>query len=164
LNLLKAFSIFKKRQASNWKLVLAGNFAGRNKQFMKSLETYKYREDVILAGDLQENELVNIMSSAYALVYPSLWEGSGLAILEAMHSDVPVIASGGSAMQEIAGDAALYVDPSDQTDIAEKMMRLYKDENLRNQLVEKGRNVCRQYNPEQSAALLWQAIVKTVGQ
>jgi glycosyltransferase involved in cell wall biosynthesis len=67
-------------------------------------------------------------------------------------------------MQEIAGDAALYVDPSDQTDIAEKMMRLYKDENLRNQLVEKGRNVCRQYNPEQSAALLWQAIVKTVGQ
>jgi hypothetical protein len=44
------------------------------------------------------------------------------------------------------------------------MMRLYKDENLRNQLVEKGRNVCRQYNPEQSAALLWQAIVKTVGQ
>jgi glycosyltransferase involved in cell wall biosynthesis len=164
LNLLKAFSIFKKRQASNWKLVLAGNFAGRNKQFMKSLETYKYREDVILAGDLQENELVNIMSSAYALVYPSLWEGSGLAILEAMHSDVPVIASGGSAMQEIAGDAALYVDPADQTDIAEKMMRLYKDENLRNQLVEKGRNVCRQYNPEQSAALLWQAIVKTVGQ
>jgi glycosyltransferase involved in cell wall biosynthesis len=162
VDLLKAFSIFKKRQASNWKLVLAGNFAGGNK-FIKSLETYKYREDVILAGNVREKELVNIMGSAYALVYPSLWEGSGLAILEAMRSDVPVIASGGSAMQEMAGEAALYVDPADHADIAEKMMHLYKDENLRTQLVEKGRNVCRQYNLEQSTALLWQAIVKTVG-
>jgi glycosyltransferase involved in cell wall biosynthesis len=143
--------------------VLAGNFAGGNKQFIKSLETYKYREDVILAGNVREKELVNIMGSAYALVYPSLWEGSGLAILEAMRSDVPVIASGGSAMQEMAGEAALYVDPADHADIAEKMMHLYKDENLRTQLVEKGRNVCRQYNLEQSTALLWQAIVKTVG-
>ena len=163
VNLLKAFSIFKKRQASNWKLVLAGNFTGRNKQFIKSLETYRYREDVILAGEVHEKELVNIVGSAYALVYPSLWEGSALAILEAMRSDVPVIVSGGSAMQEIAGEAALYIDPLDHADIADKMMRLYKDENLRNQLVEKGRNVSRLYNLEKSAALLWQAIAKTVG-
>jgi glycosyltransferase involved in cell wall biosynthesis len=162
VNLLKAFSIFKKRQASNWKLVLAGNFAGRNKQFIKGVETYKYREDVILVSDVEEKEAADLLGSTYALIYPSLWEGSGLGILEAMRSGVPVIAASGSAMQEIAGEAALYADPADHADIAEKMMRLYKDENLRNQLIEKGRDVASQYSMEQSATLLWQAIVKTV--
>ena len=63
--------------------------------------------------------------------------------LEAMRCDVPVITSADSSMQEIAGDAALYADANDHTDIADKMMLLYKDENLRNQLIEKGRQVAQ---------------------
>jgi glycosyltransferase involved in cell wall biosynthesis len=161
--LLKAFSIFKKKQASNWKLVLTGMPAGKNRQFIKSMESYKYREDVVMTGWVEETELVKIIGSAYALVYPSLGEGSGIPVLEAMRCHVPVITSGNSAMQEIAKDAALYADPNDHNDIAEKMMRLYKDENLRRQLIEKGKLTGSLYNWDSSAQLFWESIIKATG-
>src|ERR1044071_5154079 len=146
MNLLKAFSIFKKRQQSNWKLVLAGRLAWKYEQFTKSLASYKYRDDVVVTGYLEETELAKLTASAYALVYPSLWEGFGVPVIEAMRSDIPVITSANSSMQEVAGDAALYFDPSDHTDIADKIMLIYKDENLRSRLIEKGKERSAQYN------------------
>jgi glycosyltransferase involved in cell wall biosynthesis len=161
-NLLKAFSIFKKRQTSNWKLVLAGRLAWKYKHFLESLKTYKYHEDVVLTGYLEEEELVKVIGSAYALLYPSLWEGFGVPVLEAMRCHVPVITSENSAMQELARDAALYASPTDHNDIAEKMMLLYKDENLRSQLIQKGKIISDQYNWDKSAELLWDSIMKAV--
>lgn len=161
-NLLKAFSIFKRKQKSNWRLVLARRLAWKNKDFVESLKTYKYREDVILTGYIEEEQLVKIIGSAYALVYPSLWEGFGVPLLEAMHCNVPVITSENFAMQEIAGEAALYVNPADHNDIAEKMMLLYKDENLRSQLIKKGETIAGQYSWDKSADLLWHSIMKAV--
>jgi glycosyltransferase involved in cell wall biosynthesis len=161
-NLLKAFSIFKRKQKSNWKLVLAGRLAWKYKHFVESLKTYKYREDVVLTGYLPEEELTQVMGAAYALVYPSLHEGFGVPVLEAMKSNVAVITSENSAMQEIAKDAALYVNPSDHEDIADKMMMLYKDERLRGQLIQKGIKTGAQYSWDQSAELLWQCIIKTI--
>ena len=117
LNLLKGFSLFKKRLKSNFKLVIAGRLAWKYESFLKDLETYKYRHDVILTGYLPEEELVSLTASAYALVYPSLFEGFGVPVLEAMQSGVPVITSASSAMEEIAGDAALYADVTTPFDI-----------------------------------------------
>ncbi|MEI9944170.1 MAG: glycosyltransferase family 1 protein [Chitinophagaceae bacterium] len=159
-NLLKAFSIFKKRQKSNWKLVLAGRLAWKYDQFVKSLESYKYRNDVVLTGYVEENELVNIIGSAYALIYPSVWEGFGVPVLEAMKCNVPVITSANSSMQEIAGDAALYAQANEHHDIADKMMMIYKDEALRNRLIEKGKQISTQYSWDKTAALLWDCILK----
>lgn len=161
VSLLKAFSIFKKRQQSNWKLVLAGRLAWKNNQFLKSLRTYKYRDDVVLTGYLQEDELVKITGAAYSLVYPSVWEGFGVPVLEAMRCHVPVITSGNSSMEEIAGDAALYASPSDHTDIAGKMMLLYKDESLRASLVEKGRKRTEEFSWDRTAELIWRSVLKT---
>lgn len=160
IHLLKAFSIFKKRQQSDWKLVLAGRLAWKYHHFLESLKTYKYRDDVVLAGYLEEKELVQLAGSAYALVYPSLWEGFGVPVLEAMRCQVPVITSSHSAMQEIAGHAALYADPSSPQDIGDKMMLLYKDESLRDQLIEKGAIQEPQYSWDRTAALLWDSIWK----
>jgi glycosyltransferase involved in cell wall biosynthesis len=161
-NLLKAFSLFKKRQKSSWKLVLAGRLAWKYKQFVEKLKTYKYKEDVVLTGYLQEEELVKVIGSAYGLVYPSVWEGFGVPVLEAMRCKVPVITSENSAMQEIAGEAALYIKPTDHNDIAEKMMLLYKDENLRSELIEKGEHISNQYSWDRSAGILWQCIMKAI--
>jgi glycosyltransferase involved in cell wall biosynthesis len=161
-NLLKAFSIFKKKQKSNWKLVLAGRLAWQYKDFVESLKTYKYREDIVLTGYVEEAELVKIIGAAYGLIYPSLWEGFGVPVLEAMCCNIPVITSEKSAMQEIAKDAALYINPDDHTDIAEKMMLLYKDEKLRSQLILKGKIISSHYSWDRSADLLWQAIMKEV--
>ncbi len=161
INLLKAFSIFKKKQMSSWKLVLTGRLAWKNKDFIKSMETYRYRDDVVMTGYVEEKELVRIIASAYALVYPSLWEGFGVPVLEAMRCQVPVITSKNSAMSEMAGDAALYADPADPVDLGEKMMLMYKDENLRNQLIQKGKKIADQYDWNMAAAMLWQSILKT---
>lgn len=160
INLLKAFSVFKKKQKSNWKLVLAGRLAWKYKSFTESLKSYKHRDDVVLTGYLEE-EVANVIGAAYALVYPSVWEGFGVPVVEAMRCEVPVITSANSSMQEIAKDSALYADPADHNDIAEKMMLMYKDENLRNELIGKGREIVDQYNWDRSAELLWESIVKT---
>ena len=163
MNLLKAFSIFKKKQQSNLKLILAGRLAWKYESFVKDLKTYKYRSDVIMTGYLEEDELIKVVGSAYALVYPSLLEGFGIPVLEAMSCDVPVITSTNSSMQEIAKDAALYADPKDYHDIADKMMLLYKDEALRKELVQKGKRIVSEYSWNRTAELLWQSILKAVG-
>src|SRR6476646_1136226 len=93
-------------------------------QFLESLKTYKYRDDVLITGYVDESQLVRLMGAAYALVYPSAFEGFGVPVLEAMRSEVPVLTSRNSSMQEIAGDAALYFDPTNHQDIAESMMRI----------------------------------------
>src|SRR5258705_5038148 len=87
-HLLKAFSVFKKRQQSGLKLVLAGRLAWKYETFTQNLQSYKYRDDVILTGYLEEEELVKIIGAAYAMIYPSLWEGFGVPVLEAMSCDV----------------------------------------------------------------------------
>jgi len=162
MNLLKAFSIFKKRQQSNMKLIIAGRLAWKYDSFVRELKKYKYRHDVILLGYLEETELANILASAYALVYVSFFEGFGIPVLEAMKCDVPVITSIRSSMQEIAKEAALYADPRSFEEIAEKMMLIYKDEKLRKELIAKGKSVAVGYSWKKTGELLWQSIQKTV--
>src|SRR5215470_5039545 len=162
VNLLKAFSVFKKRQKSSFKLVLAGRLAWKYDSFMQSLKRYKYRDDVIMLGYLSEDDLVKVTSSAYALVYPSLLEGFGVPVIEAMKCYVPVITSLHSSMQEIAGNAALYAEASNPDDIADKMMLVYKDEKLRDELIRKGEAAAKQYSWQRTADLLWQCIQKAV--
>ncbi|MCC7400977.1 MAG: glycosyltransferase family 4 protein [Chitinophagaceae bacterium] len=162
-NLLKAFSVFKKRQQSGMKLLLTGRLAWKFDSFMEKLKTYKYRDDIVMTGYLENPELCHVLGSAYAMVYPSLFEGFGLPVPEAMRCEVPVITSANSSMQEIAGAAALYCDPSDFNDIADKMMLLYKDENLRRKLIRQGKEVAVAFTWDRSAKALWQTILKAVG-
>lgn len=164
VNLLKAFSIFKKRLQSSMKLVMAGRLAWKNEEFLQLLQTYKYRSDVILTGYLPEEDLPLLVGSAYAMVYPSFFEGFGVPVAEAMKCEVPVLTSEKTSMQEVACEAGLYFNPNDHSDIADKMMLIYKDENLRKQLIEKGRSISFQYNWETAADLFWQSIQKTVAE
>ncbi|MBK5270363.1 MAG: glycosyltransferase family 4 protein [Bacteroidia bacterium] len=162
INLLKAFSGFKKRQQSNLKLLLAGRLAWKYESFIQNLKTYKYRNDVIMTGYIAEEELVKVIGSAYALVYPSFFEGFGVPVLEAMQCNVPVITTINSSMQEIAKMAALYADANDYNDMADKMMRIYKDESLRNELIKKGKQIAPLYSWQKTADLLWQSILKAI--
>jgi glycosyltransferase involved in cell wall biosynthesis len=73
-----------------------------------------------------------------------------------------VIVSAGGAAEEIAGDAAIYIDAEDYTDIAEQMMRIYKDEALRNRLIEDGRAIANDYTLEKSAQVFWQSILSAI--
>ena len=160
MNLLKAFSIFKKRQKSNMQLLIAGRLAWGYEGFTNSLKSYKYRKEVKLLGYLPKEVLAEITASAYALVYPSFFEGFGVPPLEAMQTGVPVIASNAGSIPEVCGGAAIYIDPGKIEDIAEKMMLLYKDEVQRNDLIEKGKIRARLYSWEKTSHLLWLSILK----
>jgi glycosyltransferase involved in cell wall biosynthesis len=162
MNLLKAFSVFKKRQQTNMKLVFAGKITDKYKSFKESLQSYKYRNDVVIIEHAEENELVKIMGAAYGLINPSLYEGFVSSVLQAMRCNVPVITAAGTSMQEITKEEGLYTDAGSFTAIADKMMLLYKDEKLRNELVQKGRLVAEEYSWEKTADLLWQSICKAI--
>lgn len=163
VSLLKAFSIFKRRLHSSMKLVLAGRLAWKNDEFLELLKTYKYKDDVVMTGYLEETELVKLMASAYAFVYPSLFEGFGVPVAEAMKCRVPVLTSKDSAMEEITEGAALYFDPKNVEDMADKLMRIYKDEDGRKTLIEKGTIVAQKYTWQQTADAVWENIRKAAG-
>lgn len=163
MTLLKAFSVFKKRQQTSMKLVLAGTVAAKYESFKKNLESYKYRNDVLLIEQLPETELVNVVGAAYGFIYPSLVESFAVSVIEAMKCDVPVIAAETNSLKEIINDAAIFVNGASHSAIAEKMMLLYKDERLRNDLIIKGRKAIAGYKWDTSANLLWKSIEKAIG-
>jgi len=161
MNLLKAFSLFKKWQQSNMKLLVAGRLAWQYDDILEKLKTYKYRDDVVLLGYLPDEQLTRVTAAAYAMVYPSFFEGFGLPIIEAMQCEVPVITSNTSSMPEIGGDAALYADPNDPDAIAKQMLSLYKDETLRSRLIEAGKIQATKFNWDKAAGDLLKIIVST---
>ena len=160
INLLKAFSVFKKRQQTNMKLLLAGKLAKKYGSFQRDLQSYKYRNDVVMTAPVDESERINIIGAAYGLIDPSLYAGAVVPLLEAMKCDVAVITAADSSMHDIVKEAVLHAESTSYTGIADKMMLLYKDENIRKELIEKGKEIARQYDWEKSAALVWQSILK----
>ncbi len=161
INLLKAFSAFKKRQRSSMQLIIAGNRGKQFEELKGSLNLYKFKKEINLLEGLSQQDLVKIMASSYAMVYPSPYEISAGTLLNAMKSEVPVITSSTSAIPETCGEAALYFNPENYKDIAEKMMMVFKDEKLRKELIEKGNTQVQKYNWEKSADTFWQLIEKT---
>lgn len=161
-NLLKAFSIFKKRQKTNMKLVMTGDVAPTFQKDITKLETYKYKSDVVLKLNAKEEEKAALTAGSYALVYPSLYEAFAMPVLEAMQCEVPVITTTSSSMEEVAGDAALYADAANPEQIAEHMKRLFKDEQLRGRLIEAGKQQSKMFSWEKTADVLWGAIEEAV--
>jgi glycosyltransferase involved in cell wall biosynthesis len=158
ITLLKAFSIFKKWLKSEMKLVLVGRLAWKNEGFTKLLANYKYKKDVILTGYLPDEEVARLVASAYCAVYPSVYEGFGVPIIEAMQSDVPIICSNVSGTVEAGGEAAIYFDPTSVEDLSQQMQKIYKDENLRAKHIQWGREQAQVFNWDVSAQKLRQLI------
>lgn len=160
VNLLKAFITFKKKQRSNMKLVIVGRLAWKYEEVAEMRENMPFKEDVKWVGYMGVEELSKVMGAAYALVYASLFEGFGIPILEAYQCNVPAIVSNTSSMPEVAGDAALLVDPTDADDIANKMQLIYKDETLRAKLIANIPEQVKKFNWELSAKRLWDCMMK----
>jgi glycosyltransferase involved in cell wall biosynthesis len=160
VNLLKGFSFFKKRQQSNWKLVLAGTYKRGINEFSTLLETYKYREDVFVTGPLNTKEQAEVIGSAYALINPSLAEKVNPAVWEAMQVEVPVVAAATATNKETGQDNFLYFDGNEPQDIAEKLMQIYKDEQQRRQLIERGKESAASFSWEEATSSLWQGVLQ----
>lgn len=160
VNLLKAFSFFKKRQQSSWKLILAGPFQEGSNTFQERLMTYKYKDDVIVTGALGPAEERDIVAAAYALISPAMAETVDPAIWEAMQCQVPVIAATTATNKALFGDSVIAFDGHEPKDLAEWIMHLYRHESERNVYVERGRHRVGGLSWAQATAALWQSVVQ----
>lgn len=161
-SLLRAFSVFKKESGADMKLVLAGpNFWGLSDIEAVIKET-GIKDEVVFTGRLADDDLALVLGSAMALTFIPYYEGFGIPLVEAMQAQVPIITANRTSLPEIAGDAALLVNPFDITEIKNAMLRLYTDKRLREQLIQKGTLRKQQFSWDRSADLLWQSVMKTV--
>ncbi|MCF8369229.1 MAG: glycosyltransferase family 4 protein [Bacteroidales bacterium] len=158
VNLFKAFDLFKPSDDQNLKLVVVGEKKWWTEDIRRTYEGLKFREDVIFSGRLGIDKLTKVVGSALALTYVSYFEGFGIPIVEAYNAGVPVITSDITSMPEVAGDAALLIDPFSPQSIADAMHKIAKDEKLRDDLIMKGRNQKKEFTWQKSSERLWKAI------
>ncbi len=139
-NLIRLVEAFARLEplTADLRLVLAGKKGWLYDDLFARVEALGLKDRVVFTGYVADDDKAPLLSGALALVYPSLYEGFGLPVLEAMACGTPVLTSNVSSLPEVAGSAAFLVDPLDVDAIAQAMSRLINDADLRNTLVEKG--------------------------
>lgn len=162
--LLKAFDHFKATDTQGTKLLVVGHRVWWKDELKEAYDNMQHQEDVIFAGRADSNELARLLGSSIALAYPSLFEGFGIPILEAFHAEVPVVTSNCTSMPEVAGDAALLVEPTNTEQLCHALTLLSTDATLREQLIAKGREQRRRFSWDITADLLWQSMMHTMDQ
>ncbi len=156
--LIEAFDAFSTHSSSDIRLVISGMPMFSNGTLGRVLGKARHRDRIVLTGRLQREELARLVGAAHALVLPSTYEGFGIPIVEAMKCHVPVITSNCTAMPEIAGDAALLVDPWSVLSISEAMEKLDNNESLRNDLIRRGQERAKLFSWDNTAEGLWHSI------
>jgi glycosyltransferase involved in cell wall biosynthesis len=145
--LLDAWRIIKPDLRHEYELVIAG-MAGWSTP--ATLE--RVRTEATYLGYVPEANMPGLVAGATALVYPSLYEGFGFPVVEAMAAGAPVLTANTSCLPEIAGDAALFADPLSPAQLAGELTRLLESEDLRRQFIERGRKQAQRYRWEICAA------------
>jgi len=160
-NQLHAFDLFRD-QGFLAKLVFAGTQKYWTKQMKIAYASMKYHKDVVFTGYISTRYLNEIISSAHCLLYASYFEGFGVPILEAFSCNIPVITSNVTAMPETAGDAAILVNPYYAEEITNAMVEIFTNENLRIELINKGKYQREKFSWDHTASQVWHIIEKTL--
>lgn len=163
LTLIKAFALVR-NYINDMQLVLSGPFSNEIDVIIKYIKDNPELEDsIILSGYLNDEDLVNLYDMAIVFVFPSLYEGFGRPLVEAMVRGVPIVASKIPSTLEIAGEAAFYYNaPHDHEDLAEKILRVVGDNKLRRELVEKGLARAKEFSWERIGNRYLQAYGKVL--
>jgi glycosyltransferase involved in cell wall biosynthesis len=138
-----------------WKLLLAGSFGFDSEAARERIERSPRKQDIQVLGYVTDSQLEELYQRASILAFPSLDEGFGMPVLDAMARGVPVLTSNVSALPEVAGDAALLVDPTDVHAIADGLRRLAADSELRDTLIRAGLARAGEFTWEKSVAATW---------
>lgn len=155
-NLLKAYDEFRKNNSNEIKLLIVGKIMFNDEHFKKEYESMSYKSDVIFTGRLSNEELHLAFASSVALVYIPFYEGFGIPILEAFNCGTPVITSNITSLPEVAGNAAIIVDPNNITEIAESM-KVILNEEVQNDLKIKMQARSLEFSWDKTANLLWKS-------
>lgn len=162
MNLMKSFSHFKKRQKTDWKLVLIGDKGADYAELKRAIGSYKYREDVVLLDAIiQEKKIA--LDLCYALVQGEGQQVPVSLMLMALEQSAAIILPGKAAKTDWLGEVPLYAGSDDVTVVAESMMRVYKDEDLAKQMRTRARALYNQLTAENQAAKSWQHLSAVCG-
>lgn len=160
--LLQAFDVFVSKSKSTTQLVIVGEKQWWNKHLQHTYDTMLNKKKVLFTGRLSTEELNKVLASALALTYIPYFEGFGIPILEGFKCQTPVITSNITSMPEVAGDAALLINPMEIHEIVAAMFSIYKTPELRTALINKGTQRLSEFSWQKSADLLWASMLKTV--
>jgi glycosyltransferase involved in cell wall biosynthesis len=159
VSLIDAFSqIVKSNLSDDLSLIIIGKKGWLFEEILQAPEKYGVSSRVHFLHNVSDDQLPIFYKHAIALVLPSLYEGFGLPVLEAMQNECPVITSNVSSLPEAGGDACLYVDPKDTSDIVKKMMQLLKEKDLRQKLIEKGKRQVKKFSWDKTARQTLEAL------
>lgn len=162
VNLFKAYDIFRKQNPETVNLLIVGAKMWWTKAIEQAYKEMVFRNDVIFTGRLDTQELNKVLGSALALTYVSYFEGFGIPIVEAFYCNTPVITSNVTSMPEVAGDAALLINPFSPNAIAEAMQGIASSETLRQDLIKKGQDRRQKFSWQQTADRLWGTIERVL--
>ena len=157
--LFPAYDNFKEKTGSDVKLLIVGEKRWWTEPIQIAYDSMKHKDDVVFVGHLQIAELQQVTAAALASVYVSYFEGFGIPIVEAFKCNVPVITSNVTSMPEVAGGAALLVDPFKVESITEALENVL-DENVRKSLIEKGKLRREDFSWDKTATQWWEVIKK----
>jgi len=151
-NVLRLVQAFERASSAEWTLVLAGSTGFGAEEALQCIEASPRKQDIRVLGYVSDATLEDLYSRASILAFPSLDEGFGMPVLDAMAHQLPVLTSNVSALPEVAGDAAWLVDPADTESIAQGLSHLIEDQALRQRLAQQGL--------ARSAGFTWESAVE----
>lgn len=153
-NIVRLVEAFE-QVGSDWKLMLAGSFGFESQEALRRIANSARKQDIQVLDYVSGPELEELYQRASILAFPSLDEGFGMPVLDAMARGVAVLTSNVSALPEVAGDAALLIDPADVGSIAGGLQQLTTNSDLRDRLIVRGLARASDFTWEKSAAATW---------
>jgi glycosyltransferase involved in cell wall biosynthesis len=163
ITLLKAFQKFKSENPHYpHQLIFVGRKAWKNAEIEEYLKSMSFRKAILFKGVMDDTEISKILASATASIYPSLFEGFGLPVIESFACGAPIITSKGTAMEEISKGAALLYNPLNIDELVEQMIFTIENKGIVNEKVVSGLAVAEEYNWDKTANLLWEVILKAL--
>ncbi len=160
--LIEAYTLFRQKSNSNYKLLLAGSIWWSKSSMEEAYNTSPFKEDIIFTGRLSDDDLKKVLGSAFALSFVPIFEGFGLPIVEAFQSEIPVICSNTTSMPEVAGNAAVLIDPFNVEDIAAGMEKMFSNDVLRAELIQNGKVQKEKLPGDNTAILFWKSIERSL--
>ena len=158
--LIEAFAKFKTAHPE-LKLVIAGKKGWLYEETFIKVKKMNLEKHVRFLGFVDDPTLISLYKHAFWFVLPSFYEGFGIPVLEAMSYGCPVISSFTASLPEIAGDAALYIDPEKKEDIVDKLNQLLENKTLRNELITKGKERSRKFSWKTCGEKTLEVLIKT---
>ncbi len=160
--LIEAFSMLKRSgNAKGMKLVLGGGDAWLSDRVHNAVAQSPFRDEIFMPGQIAFGDLGHLMRGASLYVFPSLYEGFGIPVLEALAARVPVLAADNSSLREVGGDAVEYFMADDAAMLAEKMQMVIADESLRNGMIARGLEQVKKFSWEKCAKETLRVLLKS---